>query len=300
MKLYFKASYNPTTRKQYMFKLGTHQTLNVARTIPKGYILQNTSTRSDKEVLLPSELAFRNLEKGENVRVFLFKDGDERVTATMQDPKITLGGIALLRAKDVNRYGAYLDWGMDKDLFVPHSEQKDMMKVGNSYLVYMYLDQETDRLVATPKIERFLDDRDTVEEGEEVDLWIWDRTDLGYNVIINEKHKGLIYHDEFYSEVNYGEQTKGYIKQIRPDNKIDVTLRPIGYDKVEPNAEFILKRLKEAGGFLDLHDKSNPNEIRNRLQMSKKTFKKAIGLLYKKEIIRIEEDGIYLEGSVQT
>lgn len=283
-----------------MFKLGTYQTLNVARTTPHGYILQNTSTRSDKEVLLPSGLAFRDLQKGENVRVFIFKDGDERITATMQEPKITLNNIALLRVKDVNRYGAYLDWGLNKDLFVPHSEQKNMMKEGNSYLVYMYLDEETDRLVATPKIERFLDDKDiTVEEGEKVDLWIWDRTDLGYNVIINEKHKGLIYHDEFYSEVNYGEQTTGYIKQIRPDNKLDVTLRPIGYDKVEPNAEFILKHLKKADGFLDLHDKSDPNEIRNRLQMSKKTFKKAIGLLYKKDIIRIEDDGIYLVKDVK-
>lgn len=278
-----------------MFKLGTYQTLNVARTTPQGYILQNTSTRSDKEVLLPKGLAFRDLQKGENVHVFLFKDGDERVTATMQDPKITLGGIALLRAKDVNRYGAYLDWGLNKDLFVPHSEQKTMMKEGHSYLVYMYLDEETDRLVATPKIERFLDDEEiTVEEGEEVNLWIWNRTDLGYNVIINEKHKGLIYHDEFFSDVNYGDKTTGYIKQIRPDNKIDVTLRPIGYDKVEPNADLILRRIKEAGGFLNLHDKSDPDEIRNRLQMSKKTFKKSIGMLYKKNIIRIEDDGIYL------
>jgi len=278
-----------------MLKLGTYRTLNVARTTPHGYILQDTSTRSDEEVLLPGGLASRELKKGENVRIFLYKDGEERITATMQEPKITLGSIALLEAVDVTRHGAYLDWGLNKDLFVPHSEQSVPMREGHSYLVYMYLDEQTDRLAATQKIDRFLEEEEiTVEENEEVDLWIWDRTDLGYNVIINETHKGLIYHDEFFSDVNYGDRTTGYIKQIRPDNKIDVTLRPIGYDKVEPNAERILKRLKKSDGFLDLHDKSDPGEIRNRLQMSKKTFKKSIGMLYKKEIIRIEDDGIYL------
>lgn len=277
-----------------MLKLGAYQTLNVARVTPHGFILQDTS-RSKDEVLLPGRLATRKLQKGENVRVFLFKDGEERLTATMQDPKITLNSIALLRVKDINRHGAYLDWGLDKDLFVPHAEQSSRMKEGHSYLVYMYLDRETDRLVATPKIDRFLDNSEiTVEENEEVDLWIWDRTDLGYNVIINEKHKGLIYHNEIFSNIDYGDRTTGYIKQIRDDNKIDVTLRPIGYDKVEPNAEKIVKRLKEKDGFLNLHDKSDPHEIRSRLEMSKKTFKKAIGMLYKKEIIRIEDDGIYL------
>lgn len=278
-----------------MLKLGTHQTLNVARETPHGYILQDTSSRSSEEVLLPGNLAFRDLEKGENVRVFIYKDGEERITATMEEPKITLNGIALLKVKDVNPHGAYLDWGLGKDLFVPYGEMTNQMRESHSYLVYMYLDEKTDRLVATPKIDRFLDNSDiTVEEKEKVNLWIWDRTDLGYNVIINEKHKGLIYHDEFFRDIHYGEQTAGYIKQIRPDNKIDVTLRPIGYDKVEPNSERILQNLKEAGGYLDLHDKSNPDEVRDRLRMSKKTFKKAIGLLYKKNIIRIEDDGIYL------
>lgn len=279
-----------------MLKLGTYQTMNVARETPHGYILQDTSSRLDKEVLLPGNLAFRDLKKGENVRVFIYKDGEERVTATMEKPKVTINSIALLEVKDVNPHGAYLDWGLGKDLFVPYSEQTTTMRESHSYLVYMYLDEQTDRLVATQKIDRFLDNRNiTVEEKEQVDLWIWDRTDLGYNVIINEKHKGLVYHDEFFKDIHYGEQTIGYIKQIRPDNKIDVTLRPIGYDKVEPNSERILKNLKEAGGYLDLHDKSDPDEIRDRLKMSKKTFKKAIGLLYKKNIIRIEDNGIYLE-----
>ncbi len=278
-----------------MFKLGTHQTLNVARIIDHGYILQDTSSRNEEEVLLPNKLASRDLQKGENVRIFLYKDGDERITATMQKPDITLNSVSYLKVKDVNNHGAYLDWGLDKDLFVPYREQISTMREGQFYLVYMYLDEETNRLAATMKINKFLDNDDiTVQENEEVDLWIWNETELGYNVIINEKHEGLIYHNEFYQDVHYGDHTTGYIKKIRPDNKIDVTLRPIGYDKVEPNAKHILERLKQVGGYLDLHDKSDPEDIHNRLEMSKKTFKKAIGRLYKEDIIRIEKDGIYL------
>lgn len=279
-----------------MFKLGTYQTLNVARISEPGYYLQNTSENDDEEVLLPNKLATRDLQEGENVRVFIYKDGEERVTATMQDPKVILHSIAFLRVKDATNFGAYIDWGLDKDLFVPHSEQIESMREGQSYLVYVYLDEKTNRLVATTRLGRFLKNEEiTVEEEEKVDLWIWKKTDLGYKVVINEKHEGLIYHNEFFTDVEYGDKTTGYIKQIRPDNKIDVTLRPIGYDKVEPNAQHILQRLKHVGGYLDLHDKSDPNEIRERLEMSKKTFKKAIGSLYREDIIRIEDDGIYLE-----
>lgn len=279
-----------------MFQLGTHQTLNVAQQTEHGYLLQDTSSQADEIVLLPNKLAFRDLQKGENVRIFLYKDGKERITATMQDPKITLNTVGFLEAKDVNNHGAFLNWGLDKDLFVPHREQIGTMRQGQSYLVYMYLDEKTNRLAASSKIDRFMDnDNLSVEENDEVDLWIWQETDLGYKVIINNKHTGLIYHNEYFTDVHCGEQTTGYIKNIREDQKIDVTLRPIGYDKVEPNAEHILQRLKQVGGYLDLHDKSDPDEIHNRLEMSKKTFKKAIGRLYKKQIIRIEDDGIYLE-----
>lgn len=278
-----------------MFQLGTYQTLNVSRITDFGYFLQNTSTRGDEEVLLPNKLAFRDLQKGENVRVFIYKDGEERVTATMQEPKITLNSFAFLEVKDAPGHGAYLDWGLDKDLFVPHREQVGTMRKGQSYLVHMYLDKKTNRLAASAKLDKFLDHENiSVEEGEKVNLWIWDKTDLGYKVIINEKHEGLVYHNEFYHDIYTGDQATGYIKQIREDNKIDVSLRPIGYKKVEPNAEFILQRLKQMDGYLDLHDKSDPDEIHRRLEMSKKTFKKAIGRLYKEDIIRIEDDGIYL------
>lgn len=278
-----------------MFNLGTYQTLNVARITEYGYFLQDTSAKTNEEILLPTKLAFRDLQKGENVRVFIYKDGEERITATMQEPKVTLNSIAYLEVKDANNFGAYLDWGLDKDLFVPHREQITKMREGQSYLVYMYLDKASNRLAASTKLDKFLDNSEiTVEEKEKVDLWIWNKTDLGYKVVINEIHEGLIYHNEFYRDVHPGDQIAGYIQQIRDDNKIDVTLRPIGYKKVEPNAEHILQRLKHSDGYLDLHDKSDPEEIHNRLEMSKKTFKKAIGRLYKENIIRIEDDGIYL------
>jgi hypothetical protein len=188
-----------------------------------------------------------------------------------------------------------MDWGINKDLFVPYSEQSNRMMPGRKNLVYLYIDRESGRLTGTTKIERYLTETPiTVSEREEVDIIIWNKSDLGRNVIINQTHEGLIYQDDIFQNLRYGEKHKGYIKQIRPDNKIDVTLRPFGYQKVEPNADQIYELLQKSGGYLDLHDKSDPNEIRARLEMSKKTFKKAIGKLYKNDVIRIEDDGIYL------
>ena len=275
-----------------MLNLGTHCILSVARKIDHGYILKEDQ---GDEILLPNKLALRELQKGENVRVFIYKDGEERITATMQDPKITLHQIANLEVKDFTRHGAFLDWGLDKDLFLSHRERTRKLTEGQSCLVYLYLDEATNRLAASMKIDRFLNnDSITVDEGEKVNLWILDKTELGYNVAINDKHRGLVYHNTIYSDIAYGDKKNGYIKQIRPDKKIDVTLRPIGYDKVESRADIILDRLKKEDGFLDLHDKSDPEEIKKRLKMSKKTFKKAIGALYREDIISIEDDGIYL------
>lgn len=275
-----------------MFTLGIFQTLEVGKKTDFGYFLENEEGR---EVLLPNSQVVHDIRTGDKISVFLYRDGEERLTATMLKPRITLNSIALLEVKEVNELGAYLDWGLGKDLFVPHREQSAKMKKGDSWLVYLYLDKQTDRLTATAKLDRYLDQNDiTVEAGEETELLIWNKTDLGYNVIINQKHKGLIYHNELFSDVRYGETKKGYIKLVRPDNKIDVSLSPIGYEKVEPNAERIMHLLEHSGGFLDLHDKSDPGEIRGRLQMSKKTFKQAVGQLYKKEFIRIGDAGIYL------
>ncbi|MEX1135364.1 MAG: S1-like domain-containing RNA-binding protein [Balneolales bacterium] len=276
-----------------MFKLGAYQNLKVVKNTTFGYFLEN---EEGVEVLLPHSQVANEIQTGDDISVFLYRDGEERLTATMNKPLISIKSIAPLRVKQVNDYGAYLDWGLSKDLFVPYREQTVKMKEGETWLVYLYLDEQSDRLTATAKVEGHLDQNDiTVEEREEVELLIWDQTDLGYNVIINQKHKGLIYHNELFTDVHYGEAKKGYVKQVRPDNKIDVTLHPIGYDKIEPNADRILHLLEQNSGFLGLHDKSGPDEIRNRLQMSKKTFKQAIGQLYKKEIIRIGDEGIYLK-----
>ena len=183
---------------------------------------------------------------------------------------------------DVNQYGAFLDWGLAKNLFVPFREQKQRMKAGEWHIVYMYCDEESDRLVASAKWHKFIQREIlTVEEGEQVNLLIAHPTDLGRNVIINNIHAGLIFKSDLSKALQMGDRLKGYIKQIRPDNKIDIRLDQEGYAKVEPNAQRILDKLKNANGFLPLTDKSDPDVIRQQLGMSKKTFKKAIGALYK-------------------
>ena len=189
-----------------------------------------------------------------------------------------------------------MDWGMEKDILVPFKEQARPMEKGKRYLVYLYMDEKTNRLVASSKTNQFLNnDNLTVERGEEVELIVSHITDIGINVIINEQHKGLLYKDEVYDDsIRTGDRLRGYIKHIRPDNKIDVSLEKIGYERIEPNAERILDELRASRGFLRLNDNSHPEDIKTVLQMSKKTFKKAIGALYRDKIIEIKDDGIYL------
>jgi len=275
-----------------MIEIGKYNDLEILRETSIGLYL---GTADGEDVLLPNKYCPGKYNTGDTLRVFVYPDNEGRKIATTLIPKVLVNEFAFLQVKAIEPVGAFLDWGLDKDLFVPHREQIDSMNQGQSYLVYMYLDEETNRLAATQKVDKYLDNETiTVEEGDKVDLWIWKKTDLGYKVVINEQHEGLIYHNEFFTDVNYGDQETGYIKKIREDQKIDVTLRPIGYKKVEPNADHIMQRLQQVGGYLDLHDKSDPDEIRDRLEMSKKTFKKAIGRLYSEDLIRIEDDGIYL------
>jgi len=171
----------------------------------------------------------------------------------------------------------------------------DEFETGHAYLVHMYLDRLTDRLVASAKLDRFLDQElHDYKRKEEVSVQIWDPTDLGYKVVIDGKHEGLVYYNEIFKDIQYGDVLPGYIKKVRDDGKLDVSLQKIGYQKIEPNADKIYELLDSRGGFLDLHDKSDPDEIKRRLNMSKRTFKDAIGNLYKKDVIRIEDDGIYL------
>lgn len=275
-----------------MIKIGQFNVLKAARVSENGMYLID---EEGQEVLLPNKYVPGDMLLEDEIEVFIYNDSKDRLTATTKTPKIKCNEFAYLKVKEVNPYGAFLDWGLEKDLLVPFSEQKVKLKEGQSYIVYMYLDTKTDRLVASSKINRFFE-REHIELtiGEEVELLVGETMEIGVNVIINNQYSGLIFKNELFQAIQIGNKLRGYIKNIRADQKIDVSLQKQGYQNVEPNAQKILDRLKKNEGFLNLNDKSDPSEISTQLQMSKKTFKKAIGSLYKKRIIRIEKDGIYL------
>lgn len=274
-----------------MIEIGKHNILKIVRDTQVGLYLSD----GKEDILLPNKYVPRDFEIGEELTVFVYLDHEERPVATSLKPYIYLNEFALLRVNYTNKFGAFLDWGLEKDLFVPFREQARPMEKGKRYLVYMYLDEKSNRLAGTSKINQFLsNDELTVEQGEEVDLIISHITDMGINVIINEQHKGLMYKDEVYEDLRTGDRIKGYIKQIRPDNKIDVSIQKAGFKGIEPNAGKILDELRASRGFLRLNDDSHPEDIKTVLKMSKKTFKKAIGTLYKQKLIEIKADGIYL------
>lgn len=274
-----------------MIEIGKYNTLKIERDTQVGLYL----TDGNEDILLPNKYVPRDFEIGEELIVFVYLDHEERPVATTLEPYIYLNEFALLRVNYTNKFGAFLNWGLEKDLFVPFREQARPMEKSKRYLVYMYLDEKSNRLAASSKINQFLNNETlTVEEGEEVDLIVSHITDMGINVIINEQHKGLMYKDEVYEDLRTGDRIKGFIKMIRPDNKIDVTLQKTGFEGIEPNAEKILDELRASRGFLRLNDNSHPEDIKTVLRMSKKTFKKAIGTLYKQKLIEIKEDGIYL------
>lgn len=273
-------------------KIGQFNTLTINRDTQVGLFL----TDGKEDVLLPNKYVPKVFEIGEEITVFVYLDHEERPVATTLVPYIFLNEFALLRVNYVNQVGAFMDWGMEKDILVPFKEQARPMEKGKRYLVYLYMDEKTNRLVASSKTNQFLNNENvTLEKNEEVDLIISHITEIGINVIINQKHKGLVYKDEVYDDaIRTGDKKKGYIKTIRPDGKIDVSLRILGFENIEPNSEIILNELRASRGFLRLNDNSNPEDIKTVLKMSKKTFKKAIGLLYKEKLIEIKEDGIHL------
>lgn len=277
-----------------MIEIGKYNTLEILRQTKVGLFLGNGNESED--LLLPNKYVPKQFEIGDEITVFVYLDHEERPVATTLQPYILLNEFALLRVNYTNRVGAFMDWGLEKDILVPFKEQAREMEKGKRYLVYLYLDEKTNRLVASSKTNQFLDNENlTVEKGEEVDLIVSHITDLGINVIINGKHKGLLYKDEVYDDsIRTGDKLRGFIKTIRPDHKIDVALQVQGYESIEPNAQKILGELKANRGFLRLNDNSHPEDIKVVLQMSKKTFKKAIGALYKDRLIEIKEDGIHL------
>lgn len=277
-----------------MLFIGKYNYLTIERVTSVGMFLSDVE---GEEVLLPNQYITDDMQVGDQIKVFVYLDSEDRPVATTQTPKIIRNEFAFLEVKDVSEYGAFLDWGLIKDLFVPFREQPKPMEIGEWHVVFLYLDQKTQRLLASAKIDKFLEtDRLTVSEGEEVDVLVWQKTDLGYNVVVNQYHKGLIYANEVFQPLEIGDSLKGYVKKIREENKLDISLQKTGYEVVEPVAKQILEELKKGRGFLNLSDNSSPEDIYQRLKISKKVFKKAIGGLYKQGIIRIKEDGIYLIG----
>jgi len=275
-----------------MLHLGIKNTLRILRGTGVGMFLGD---EEGNDVLLPKKYVPENAIVGEDIEVFIYRDSEDRIIATNLEPKIQLNQFACLQVKSVTAIGAFLDWGLEKDLFVPFREQNKKMEEGRWYAVYLYLDEETDRLVASCKVNRYFE-KENIDLliGQEVDLLIFEETDLGLNAVINNKYKGLIYENEIFQRIKIGTRTKGFVKNLRDDNRVDLSLQKQGYANVEPNAERILEKLKANNGFLDVTDKSDSNYVMYQLEMSKKTFKKAVGALYRQKIIRIEEDGIYL------
>lgn len=277
-----------------MIKIGQYNTLTILRDTKVGLFLGNGNEAED--ILLPNKYVPKDFRIGDEIAVFVYLDHEERPVATTLEPYILLNEFALLRVNYINQIGAFMDWGMEKDILVPFKEQARPMEKGKRYLVYLYMDEKSNRLVASSKTNQFLSNENlTVNKFEEVDLIVSHITEIGINVIINEQHKGLLYKDEVYDDaIRTGDRMRGYIKNIRPDNKIDVSLQKLGYENVEPNAEKILDELRASRGFLRLNDNSHPEDIKTVLKMSKKTFKKAIGALYKEKRIDIKDDGIHL------
>jgi predicted RNA-binding protein (virulence factor B family) len=275
-----------------MVEIGKYNTLKIVKDLDFGVYLDGGD---DLEILLPARYVPRNVKPGDEVEVFIYHDNEGRIIATTAKPLAIVGEFQWMECKSVNDMGAFLEWGLMKDLLVPFREQKMPMREGKWYLVYVHLDHVTKRIVASARVDKFLDNVPPVYEfNQEVDLLVADETEIGYKVIINNLHWGLVYHNEIYRRLERGEHLKGYIKEVREDEKIDVSLTRLGYEKVEGIAGIILDALKVQNGFLPVHDKSPAEEIYSLFGCSKKSFKQAIGALYKKKLISIEPKGIRL------
>ncbi len=276
-----------------MYDIGRINTLQIHHIDDDGAWLQAGPHR----VLLPATEVIASMKDGDWLEVFLYQSSSGDLVATLKQPKAQVGEFALLKVSAVTRHGAFLDWGLDKELLVPYSEQPERMRVGRNYLVRVYLDNQG-RTVASARIDHCLEkakEKIDLREGQEVELLLWEYTDLGAKVIINHRYGGLLYRDDLMPGQRRGDRFKGYIKRLREDHKIDVTLRRGGVQEVEQAKQDILKAL-EKEGFLPLHDQSSPLEIKQTLGMSKKLFKKAVGGLYKNRQVELTDKGIRRKG----
>lgn len=276
-----------------MVEIGKYNTLDIVKILDFGAYLD---AKELGEILLPVKQLPPTAKVGDHLEIFIYNDSEDRLIATCKEPLAVADEFAVLKVVEVNKTGAWLDWGLEKHLLVPFNEQKQNMLADKSYLVYVYLDKQTKRLVASSKLQKFLDNvPPEYTEGQEVNLLISNKTELAYTAIINNMHSGLIYTNEVFKKLKRGEKIKGYIKKVREDEKIDLTLEKIGYEKIDNISETILETIKSHHGYLLLSDNSSPEEIKKLLGISKKNFKKAIGALYKKQLITIEKKGIRLK-----
>jgi len=275
-----------------MVEIGRINTLQVVRETDNGFYMHGEELG---EILMPKKFITDEVRNLGWADVFVYSDSEDRLVATTEEPFAMVGDFAYLKAVATSKYGAFLDWGLPKDLLVPFREQKADMIEGKSYLVYIFLDEITKRIAASAKLDKFLDNTPPeYEPGDEVQLLIADETDLGYKAIVNNEHWGMLYKNQLYQSLSHGQKITGYINKVRDDEKIDLLLEKPGYEKVDAISQKILDELKLNRGFMAVSDKTSPEMIQVMFGISKKNFKKAIGNLYKKRMITFDSDGIRL------
>lgn len=276
-----------------MIEIGKYNTLEVLKNTPIGLYLGDGS----EEILLPKRYVPRNIEIGDQLKVFVYLDNENRPIATTLQPFATVNEFAFLMVKEINAHGAFFDWGIDKDVFAPYSEQTEELQTGKKYVVFIYTDERSGRIAASLKWNQFIDDDPHgLTQGSEVLLLIAQQTELGYKAIVNNRYEGLLYHNEIFEPLQAGDTRQGFIKQIRDDHKIDLSLQQQGYGHIEDLKQLLLQELKNHKGFLPLGDKSSPEEIYQQLKISKKAFKKTIGGLFKEQLITLDDFEIRLLG----
>ena len=274
-----------------MLSIGQYNNLEVKTKATIGLYL----TDGEDDVLLPVKYVPHGTEVGDTLDVFVYLDNENRPVATTLKPFATVGDFVFLTVKDVNDHGAFMDWGIAKDVFVSYAEQRGEMVAGSKYLVHLFIDDVSGRIAASTKWSKYLDDDTSeLEPGEEVELLIAEKTEMGYKAIINNRYEGLIYKNEVFEEMNIGDKKRGYVKNNRDDGKIDLRLQPEGYGHIEDSKLIILKKLELNNGVLSLGDKSSPDDIYHQLKISKKVFKKTIGGLFKERKITISDYEIKL------
>lgn len=277
-----------------MIQIGKYNTLEVIKHVDFGVYLDGGPFG---ELLLPLKYVPDGIEPGDEVEVFVYSDSEDRLITTTKDPIAIVGEFGVMEAKEVNEYGAFLEWGVEgKDLMVPFRQQRKQMEPGKKYLVYVYLDEVTERIVGTNKLNKLLEDKSTeFEFKEEVDIIVVTPSDLGYRVIVNKKYWGTLYQNEVFEQLNIGDRRKGFVKKLREDHRLDISLQQPGVGEIDRSSGQVLEAIKSHDGFLPLTDKSPPEAIYDLLKMSKKSFKRAIGNLYKQRLVTLEKNGVRLK-----